>query len=590
MTVAFAATPSPSYSNSSTGRTTHPSPITLDTSFAKDATTFISLKTSVPSEDETAAVDTKLATASRRGIRFWLIIIAMLVSTLLCALDLTYIAVALPTIVDDLDGKDFVWAGASMALGTTAFLPMSGGLAQVFGRRSVVLVALGFFALGSALCGFAQNLNMFIVGRVIQGIGAGGVSSLTEVIIADLVPLRKRGPYLGILGAVFALAGMIGPVIGGGLAQNNWRWIFYLNLPITGISMVLVACFLDLKVPEDEFRIKMKRMDWLGNKIVILSIISLVIALSEAGIDVAWTSYKTILPLILGIIGLGVFFLYEFKVAKEPMVPFELVNNRTSVLGYVTAFLHGLVSICAIYYFPVYFQGAELQKPLQSGVSVYGMAFTVAPAAIASGLMVSYFGKYRPINFVGWFFTVLGFGLLSLLRADSNKAWQIAFQEVIGIGLGILYAAPIYAIMAPQPLSLSANALALNMFVRSFSGVLGIAIGSSVLENTLKRNLSDTFLAQYGAQVAYSLIPAVGTLVEPMQGQVRDALAEGMSTVWKVMFGVSMVGAVCVFFMKEFDMAEETDIIWGMVEKRDMSKWRKSVDIESKSPLDFADE
>lgn len=239
------------------------------------------------------------------------------------------------------------------------------------------------------------------------------------------------------------------------------------------------------------------------------------------------------------------------------------------------------------------------------------MAFTVAPAAIgesdtperdlilalladilfiASGFIVSYFGKYRPVNFLGWFFTVLGFGLLSLLRADSHRAWQIVFQEVIGVGLGILYAAPIYAIMAPQSLTHSANALALNMFVRSFSGVLGITIGSCVLENTLKRSLSDTFLAQYGAQVAYSLIPAVGTLAEPMQGQVRDALADAMSTVWKVMFGLSVVGAVCVLLMKEVDMAEDTDVTWGMVEKRDMSKWRQSVDIESKSPLDFADE
>ncbi|KAG9014359.1 hypothetical protein FRB94_012765 [Tulasnella sp. JGI-2019a] len=189
-----------------------------------------------------------------------------------------------------------------------------------------------------------------------------------------------------------------------------------------------------------------------------LSIVSPVNALGESGIDAAWASYKTLFPLILGTIGLGVFFLYEPKVSKEPMVPFELVSNRTSALGYACAFLHVLVSTCTTYHFLVYHQGAGAPEPLQLGVGVFGVAFTVAPTAISSGFIVVYFGTYRLINFVDWIFTVLGFGVLSLLRAVSHKIWQ---TEVIGFGLGILYAAPTYAIMAAQPVCMSASSPAM---------------------------------------------------------------------------------------------------------------------------------
>ncbi|KAG9037477.1 hypothetical protein FRB95_005416 [Tulasnella sp. JGI-2019a] len=474
-----------------------------------------------------------------------------------------------------------------MPLGSTAFLPMSGSLAQVFGRRVVILLSLGLFASGSALCGFAVNLNTFITGRIVQGMGAGGITSLTEIIIADLVPLRKRGPYLSVHGATFAFASMNGPIIGGALAKTNWRWLFYINIPITGISMALVILFLDLKVPGDNFASKMKRMDWTGNKIVMLSIIALVIALSEGGINVPWTSYKTLVPLIFGIFGIAVFFLYEFKVAKEPMVPYELLNNRTSIMGYASASLHGLVSTCAIYYYPVYIQGTGRNSPL--GVTVYAMAFTVAPATIVSGFIVLYFGKYRPVNVIGWAITLLGFGLSSVLRADSPKPTQMGFQELLGIGLGILFAAPTYAIMAALLKCLSANALALHMLVRNLSGILGIAVGSSILHHELKKQLSERFLAEHGVQAAYSLIPAVHRLAEPMQSESREALAAGLRTVWKLMFGVSVVGAFCACFMEEIDMSEETHTLWGLVKKKDIGKWRKQVDVENKLPSDFVD-
>ncbi|KAG8972869.1 hypothetical protein FRB90_010125, partial [Tulasnella sp. 427] len=282
------------------------------------------------------------------GLQFWLIFIALMVSTFLSAIDLTSVSTALPTIVQDLHGTEFAWVGSAFALGSTSILPLIGGLAQIFGRRPVVIGSLVFFALGSGLCGGASNMAMLIGGRTIQGIGGGGILAMTEIVVADLVPLRQRGTYMGVIGAVWAIASAIGPPIGGAFSQSNWRWLFYMNLPLTAIAGILVWFFLHLKVPQDDLRSKMRRMDWLGNLFIIAGTTISVIALTWAGVKHPWSSYQVLLPLILGLVSIVAFFVYEAKVPIEPVVPWELVSNRTSFFGYLTVFLHGIVSTAII--------------------------------------------------------------------------------------------------------------------------------------------------------------------------------------------------------------------------------------------------
>ncbi|KAG8918932.1 hypothetical protein FRC01_001574 [Tulasnella sp. 417] len=163
---------------------------------------------------------------TEKGLRFWLVIVAMMVTTFLSAIDLTSVSTALPTIVQDLNGSEFAWVGSAFALGSTAILPLVGGLAQIFGRRPVVIGSIAFFALGSGLCGGAKNMDMLIAGRAIQGVGGGGILAMAEIVVADLVPLSERGNYMGIFGAVWAVASAIGPPVGGAFSQSNWRWLF----------------------------------------------------------------------------------------------------------------------------------------------------------------------------------------------------------------------------------------------------------------------------------------------------------------------------------------------------------------------------
>jgi len=456
---------------------------------------------------------------------------------------------------------------------------MSGGLAQVFGRRPIIMGALTFFAVGSVICGTAQHMNVLIAGRAVQGVGAGGIVALTDIIIADLVPLRERGLYLGLIGAVWAFAGAIGPPVGGAIAQHNWRWLFYLNLPLSAIAMVFIMCFLHVKAPKDNFLKKVKRIDWIGNFLVIASTTSVILGLSWGGIQNPWSSWKTLVPLTMGGAGLILFFYYEFNWAKEPLVPWELVNNRTSFFGYIMTFLHGLVSIAAIYYAPVFFQGSELETPIQSGIGLFGLALTIAPAAIICGALITYTGKYRPANLIGWIFTAVGFGTLSLLRVNSPQSWQIGFQVITGIGLGILFMSPMYAVIAPLPITKSANALALSQFMRSLAQTIGITLGSAILQNELKRKLPVTFLDQFRVEAAYALIPFTKVLEEPMKSDVRIAYADGTQGVWLVTVALSIVGFLCVFAIKELKMPEVTDEVWGYAPKKweldEESFWEK---------------
>ncbi|KIO28004.1 hypothetical protein M407DRAFT_22771 [Tulasnella calospora MUT 4182] len=509
-----------------------------------------------------------------KGLRFWLVIIAIMVATFLSAIELTSVSTALPTIVQDLDGSEFAWVGSAFALGSTAILPLVGGLAQIFGRRPVVLGSIAFFALGSGLCGGAKNMDMLIAGRAIQGVGSGGILATTEIVVADLVPLSERGNYMGISGAVWALASAIGPPVGGAFSQSNWRWLFYMNLPLTAIAAVLVWFCLTLKVPQGDLRTKMRRMDWTGNAIVIASTTSTVVALAWAGVKHSWGSAAVLAPLIIGLVGTALFFLY------------------------IAVFLHGIVSTAVLYYLPVYFQASLEQGPVKSGVTFFGNAFTIDPGAMSEfltrflyilldlpttpservcGATAVAFNMYRPQNYVGWALTTVGIGLLSLLKASSSKGMYIGFQIVEGFGLGVLYTAPQFPVLASIPVTETAHALAFFTFVRSYAQTWGVTIGATILQNELKRKLPQSFVEAltsaggHGVEFSYAAIPAIRVLEEPVKTQVKEAFASSLRIVWLVMAALAALGTVTVFGMKELRLHEVTDEDWGLKEKKEQA-------------------
>ncbi|CDO77989.1 hypothetical protein BN946_scf184673.g1 [Trametes cinnabarina] len=521
---------------------------------------------------QASAESPKAPAKSHKGSAFWLCFTAVVVCNFLSALDVTAVSTALPTITDELHGGDlFVWVGAAYGLASASILPFSGRLADILGRRPIMMASVGFFFVGSALAGSAQSMKMLIAARTVQGVGGGGIINLASIIISDLVPLAERGVYQGFLVLTWAFAAAIGPVIGGSLAEKaSWRWLFYLNLPLAGVAFILVTIFLKVRTPAGTLREKVARIDWIGNLFIIIGTTLALIGLTWGGIAFPWNSTHVLAPLIIGAVFLGIFFIYEFLVPKEPTLPLDIMANRTSLSGYIATFFHGIVSISVIYYLPVYFQACMAASPIRSSVNLFGTALVCSPFSLIGGVLVKGMNKYRPTNYLGWTFTIIGVGLLTLLKDDSSTAAWAGFQVITAAGFGIIWAVTIFPILAPLALQRAASALAFYNFCRTFAQTWGVAISASILQNELKKRLPAAFVAQFpeGVEIAYAAIPVIRTLDEPLKTEVRVAFAESMATVWKAMIGFSAAGFLTLALLREVPMQKHTDETYGLDAQR----------------------
>ncbi|KAF8520682.1 MFS general substrate transporter [Gautieria morchelliformis] len=508
------------------------------------------------------------------GLRFWVILASLCLTLFLSALELTAVSTALPTIVAELNGSDFVWVGAAYALASSAILPMTGGLAQLFGRRPAVLGSIAFFTVGSALCGAAYNMTILVAGRTVQGVGGGGILSLSMIVLADLVSLEDRGVYAGLFALTWSIAASIGPVVGGSLANRGlWRWLFYLNLPICGVSAIAAAVFLDLPIPPGIMREKVSRMDWIGNCIVIAASCSTTFALTQGGVNAPWQSARILSPLVIGLVGLVLFVVYEARWTTYPLVPFSILSNRTSFSGYVQTFILPVTTLAAIYYLPVYFQACKDADAMKSGVLSLGLA-SVPLTAIIGGTSVKIVQRYRPQIWTGWCLQLIGLSLLTLVKLETPSSWAIGCCVVYGTGAGINYAAQVYPVQAPLPVSANAHALAFFSFLRSFAGVWGVTIGGAILQNELRHRLPEAFLSQFpqGVAITYAVIPQIRDLPEPLKDEVRQAFVDSLRLIWNVMAGISGLGLLSTLLMKGLPLHATTDEAWALKEKEKSTK------------------
>ncbi|KIJ52839.1 hypothetical protein M422DRAFT_242769 [Sphaerobolus stellatus SS14] len=389
------------------------------------------------------------------------------------------VSTTIPTIADQLNGgNNYVWIGSAYALSSTAILPLSGSLADIFGRKPIMLMSITFFTVGSAIAGALQNTNMMIAARTIQGIGGGGILNLSETITSDLVSLSERGMYQGLLGLTWSFASGIGPPIAGALAQKaSCRWLFYLNLPLSAMSFVFVAIFLRVKKPEGSVSEKLYHWQFITDSHGIL-----LKSLRRSSLDLS---------------PIAAFIFYEAKVAKEPIIPWKVISNRVSFSGYWATVIHGVTSIAIIYYLPVNYQAALLSSPLRSAVQMLSTAAIIAPLAFVAGVTVQVTKRYIPVNVAGWIITIVGFGELSLPSSTSSIAHWVGYQIIVAAGTGIIYSATLFPVMAPQSVNRSASALVFFSFICSFAQAWKITLSSTVLQNQLKKNLPGAFLSRF---------------------------------------------------------------------------------------------
>ncbi|SPO29122.1 related to Multidrug resistance protein [Ustilago trichophora] len=530
-------------------------------------------------------------------VHFFLVFSALCVSSFLSALDLTTVSTALPTIVADLQndaihfskhrhdtpnpiskpnsggaGGTYIWIGAAYTIAGMAILPWTGGLCEIWGRKAILLTSLFFFLFGSVICGASHSLEMMIVGRVLQGIGDGGIISLSEIVVADLVSLSQRGTYEGILGVVWAGASAMGPPVGGIFSRKNrWRWLFYLNIPITVMAIIMISCFMNMKTPKADVKSKVKNMDWSGNALLILATVGLGLALTWGGARYSWLSPAVLIPLVLSVGLFTAFFYLELFKLKNPTVPKQLLSNRTAISAHLTSFAHGVITMAIIYVMPTYFQAVKLASTIMSGWMVLPFSCTVAFTAIGFAVSIEVMQKYVPQNHLGWFFTMLGVPLLLLLGVDSGPTTWILVQIPIAIGCGILFVAPQFPVLASVAIEMASKALALQLFFASFGQTLGIMLAEAVFQSSVHKAIkSDTIqaLALNGSlpfniediSSPYSMhFSALRRLTPEASFAVRSVYNGALRHVWLLLIPFAAVGWGLCFLMRELEMHDQVD-------------------------------
>ncbi|KAF2815559.1 MFS general substrate transporter [Mytilinidion resinicola] len=452
-----------------------------------------------PSPDPVTSLDAVSSPPQQRGLKFYTFLLSIALTGLLVSLEATVVSTALPSIIADLGGtSNYVWISLAYFLTVTAPQPLVGSLSTIYGRRNPLLASVLVFVLGSGLCGGASSITMLIAGRAVQGLGAGGVNVLIETVICDIILLRERGKFMALVFSMITIGTALGPVFAGLIVQySTWRWVFYLNLPVGGVAFVLLALFLKVKSGEGQagksFGEKMARLDILGNVIFIASCVSALLALGWADAVYPWSSFRIILPLILGFAGFGVFLRYEGSgYAADPTMPLHLFANRTSLVAFLLTFFHGLLTVYVLYFLPVYFQGVLMSSPGQSGVQLLPTVLVMIPFAAAGGGMLTKVGKYKPVHMIGYGVMVLGFGLYTLLDENSSTAEWVVYQAVESVGAGLVVGVLLPAIQAKLTDADTAKSTATFGFVRDFVKSLDAASGArhqvvGVFVESLKR-------------------------------------------------------------------------------------------------------
>lgn len=408
---------------------------------------------------------------------------------------------------------------------------------------------MAFFSIGSLIVGFSRNAAALVAGRTIQGVGAGGIDALTEIILTDITTLQERPKYLGLLGLVWGSGSVVGPFVGGVFAQYvNWRWIAWINLPFVGVAIVLIPFFLTLATDDSSLFAKMKRVDWVGLVMLFVALTAIAVPMTCAGQIYSWKNVHTILPIGLGIILLVFFALYETLHAKEPILRPTLFKFRTSTMAFLGSFIHGIVLWALIFYLPDYFEAVKLQRPLRAVRSMIPLILTVSPMAIVSALIVEWTRRYGWLNRAAWVMLVVGLGTMALLGVSSSTALYSGLQIPVGVGAGILYTGLALGVQACMSAKDVGVATGYFVFFRNLGSVFGVAIGSSVFANAFV----PPQLEGLRQENAIEYIPSLLVLPKgALKSQTLAAYAKSCRLIWIVMACIAVIGLISSVVMRE---------------------------------------
>ncbi|KAI1497499.1 MFS general substrate transporter [Biscogniauxia marginata] len=516
--------------------------------------------------------------AYNRDYRFWTIIVALCTMQILCSLENTVVVTSLPTIVNELGlGSSYIWVTNIFFLATSVVQPLTGQFAGLFGRRHVALSVVALYTLGSGLARGANGPAMLIAGRAVQGAGSRGMTAIMGIVISDLVPLRLRSSYQAILAMTYAIGMAIGPVVGGALVQNEtWRWVFYINLPFGGVSLSLLWLFLRVKWDkETKIRDKLIRIDVVGNTLLVASTVSVLIALTWAGSEYPWSSYRILIPLIISLAGLVGFFCLEGSTwVPEPVMPLRLFANRTSAIIYANTFIVSMLNYWIFFFLPLYYQAVQLSTLTRSGVQILPITLIAVPGAAVGAVALSKWGKYKLLHIIGFAFLAAGVGSFSVLTRDLSTAEWVCLQILPSVGAGMVLDTLLPAFQAGVGEVDSAAAAASWSFVRSFGNIWGVVIPGAILNIYSSRDAVDVIAdptarssLQSGGAYSSATRDFVLSFSEPTRDQIIEAFTRALSKVFLIGIAFPALSFILSFVEREVKLRTVLDTEFGLEDK-----------------------
>ncbi|GAB3259163.1 MDR family MFS transporter [Arthrobacter pigmenti] len=497
--------------------------------------------------------------AAKEKPQIVLLFVGLMLSMLLASLSQTVLSTALPTMVGELNGVDqMLWIMTAYILASTIMMPVYGKMGDLIGRKSLLIMAILVFVAGSVVGGLASNMTWMIVARLIQGLGGGGLIILSQAIIADVVPARERGKYMGIMGGVFAVSSVAGPLLGGWFTESiGWRWTFWINLPL-GLFALLAAIFL-LKLPQGSNR--RPKVDFAGMGVLAITTTSLVLAASWGGVEYAWTS-----PIILGLfaataLGAVVFVMIERR-AVEPIISMHLFGKRNFNLTTGAGLLIGVAMFGVLGYMPTYIQMVTGISATQAGFVMVPMMAMLLGTSVSSGFVISKTGRYKWMPIAGAAIIGVALTLLSTLGVNTALWVLCVFIGILGMGLGLSMQVLVLIVQNTFPNSQVGTATASNNYFRQIGASLGSAIVGSLFTSRLTTLISEKLPAGAvdSAGGADNLTPAaVDALPNAVREPIIQSYNEALTPLFLYMVPLAVVAIVLLSFIKEVPLATTID-------------------------------